>query len=57
MSFIQYLILIFVAYVCIYSLLSRVCSCIEKCTKSKSKYKFTGTDDGDLSWIEQREDV
>jgi hypothetical protein len=35
-TFVQGLIVIFVIYVCVYSLISRVCSCIEHCATSKA---------------------
>lgn len=39
-SFLQLLLLIFMIYVCIYTLVNRVCECLEKVSIAKSFSKF-----------------
>lgn len=36
MSFFQLIILIVITYICVYSILDRICTCREKCSLAKS---------------------
>lgn len=40
MTFLQYLVLFIIIYICLYSLLSRLCQCIEHCATAKSFAKL-----------------
>lgn len=41
MSFLNCLVLIIVAFICVYAVLNRICECVEKCMQVKSFVKFT----------------
>lgn len=40
MIFIQYVIAFLIVYLCVYSLINRVCQCIEHCTTARAYSKF-----------------
>lgn len=41
MSFLNYLVLIIVAFICVYTVINRICECVEKCAQAKAFVKFT----------------
>lgn len=40
MIFIQYVIAFLIVYLCVYSMINRVCQCIEHCATAKAYSKF-----------------
>lgn len=41
MTLLQQLVIIFILYLCVYALISRVCKCIEHCATARAYSKFT----------------
>lgn len=40
MTLVQYMLILFVIYLCIYALISRICKCIEHCATARAYSKF-----------------
>lgn len=40
MTFIQFIVVFFILYLCVYALINRVCKCIEHCTTARAYSKF-----------------
>jgi len=40
MTFLQYLIIMVMGYLCLYSLISRICQCVEHCATAKAYGKY-----------------
>ena len=40
MTFLQLLVMIFITYVCVYSILNRICKCLEVCSMNRAVNKF-----------------
>ncbi|MBS4930279.1 MAG: hypothetical protein KH020_02940 [Clostridiales bacterium] len=44
MTVIWYALIFFILYMCVYTLVSRICQCIEHCATARAFSKFEGTD-------------
>lgn len=40
MTFIQFIVVFFILYLCVYALINRVCKCIEHCATARAYSKF-----------------
>lgn len=40
LTFLQYLIVTIIVYLCLYSLISRICQCVEHCATAKAYEKY-----------------
>lgn len=40
MTLVQYMLILFAIYLCVYALISRVCKCIEHCATARAYSKF-----------------